>query len=96
MPAQIETIETQMLRVNEQLDLITEPIDKYIYLTTLLDSNETLFFDLISKNPANFLPLVYTPTVGEACEKLGHISRRVRGLFISIDQKDRIKETGAH
>jgi len=92
LPAQIETIETQMLRVNEQLDLITEPIDKYIYLTTLLDSNETLFFDLISKNPANFLPLVYTPTVGEACEKLGHISRRVRGLFISIDQKDRIKE----
>ncbi|MCI4442748.1 MAG: NAD-dependent malic enzyme [Lentimicrobium sp.] len=92
LPTQVETIETQMLRVNEQLDLIEEPINKYVYLTTLLDTNETLFFDLIINNPAKFLPLVYTPTVGEACEKLGHISRRVRGLFISIEQKDHIKE----
>ena len=92
LPAQVESVETQMLRVNEQLDLIEAPINKYIYLTTLLDSNETLFYNLISNNPAKYLPLVYTPTVGEACQKLGHITRRVRGLFISIDQKDHIKE----
>lgn len=92
LPPQIESIETQMLRVNEQLDLIDEPINKYIYLTALLDSNETLFFNLVSNNPAKYLPIVYTPTVGEACQKLGHISRRVRGLFISINQKDHIKE----
>ena len=68
------------------------PIHKYSYLTNLLETNETLFFNLIMNDPAKFLPLVYTPTVGEACEKFGHIARRVKGLFISINQKDHIKE----
>lgn len=92
LPAQVETLETQMLRVNEQLNQIDLAIHKYSYLTNLLETNETLFFNLIINDPAKFLPLVYTPTVGEACEKFGHIARRVRGLFISIEQKDRIKE----
>lgn len=92
LPEQIESIEIQMLRINEQLDQFDLPINKYIYLANLLETNETLFFNLISNDPAKFLPLVYTPTVGEACEKLGHITRRVRGLFISINQKDHIKE----
>jgi malate dehydrogenase (oxaloacetate-decarboxylating)(NADP+) len=92
LPAQVETIETQMLRVNGQLDLIDLPINKYSYLINLLETNETLFFNLIINDPAKYLPLVYTPTVGEACEKFGHIARRVRGLFISIEQKDHIKE----
>ncbi len=92
LPAQVETLETQMLRVNEQLNQIDLPIHKYSYLTNLLETNETLFFNLIMNDPAKFLPLVYTPTVGEACEKFGHIARRVRGLFISINQKDHIKE----
>lgn len=92
LPAQVETLETQMLRVNTQLNQIDLAIHKYSYLSNLLETNETLFFNLIMNDPAKFLPLVYTPTVGEACEKFGHITRRVRGLFISIDQKDRIKE----
>jgi malate dehydrogenase (oxaloacetate-decarboxylating)(NADP+) len=92
LPAQVETLETQMLRINGQLDKIDLPIHKYSYLSNLLETNETLFFNLIMNDPAKFLPLVYTPTVGEACEKFGHISRRVKGLFISINQKDRIKE----
>jgi malate dehydrogenase (oxaloacetate-decarboxylating)(NADP+) len=92
LPHAIESLETQMLRVNEQINLIDLPINKYIYLTQLLETNETLFFNLIINDPAKYLPLVYTPTVGEACEKLGHISRRVRGLFISIKQKDHIRE----
>jgi malate dehydrogenase (oxaloacetate-decarboxylating)(NADP+) len=92
LPAQVETLETQILRVNEQLSKIELPIHKYSYLSNLLETNERLFFNLIMHDPAKFLPLVYTPTVGEACEKFGHITRRVRGLFISIDQKDHIKE----
>nr|WP_315148603.1 NAD-dependent malic enzyme [uncultured Flavobacterium sp.] len=92
LPEQIESIETQILRINEQLEQFDLPINKYIYLSNLLETNETLFYNLISNNPAKFLPIVYTPTVGEACEKLGHITRRVRGLFISIHQKDHIKE----
>ena len=91
LPDQIETIETQILRINEQLENIGSSIDKYTYLINLLDSNETLFFRTIISNPAKFLPLVYTPTVGEACERFGHIARKPRGLFISIEQKDNIK-----
>src|SRR5436190_14634196 len=91
LPDQIETIKTQILRVNGQLENIGSAIDKYIYLTNLLDSNETLYFRTIISDPAKYLPLVYTPTVGEACERFGHIARRPRGLFISIEQKDQIK-----
>lgn len=92
LPEQVESLETQILRIDNQLEQIATPINKYIYLSNLLENNETLFFNLISNDPAKFLPLVYTPTVGEACEKFGHITRRVRGVFISIHQKDRIKE----
>jgi hypothetical protein len=87
LPDVIETIETQILRVNEQLNSVESPINKYIYLTNLLESNETLFFKTIISDPAKFLPLVYTPTVGEACQRFGHIARKPRGLFISIEQK---------
>ena len=79
------------MRVNEQLENIDTPINKYIYLANMLDSNETLFFKTIISDPEKFLPLVYTPTVGEACQRFGHIARKPRGLFISIDQKDHIK-----
>ena len=91
LPDKIETIETQILRVNEQLEYFDRPINKYIYLTNLLDSNETLFFKTIISDPAKFLPLVYTPTVGDACEQFGHIARRPRGLYISLEHKGHIK-----
>ena len=91
LPDNIESIETNILRVQEQLNQIELPIHKYIYLSNLLDLNETLFFKTIISDPARFLPLVYTPTVGEACEKFGHIGRRPRGLFISIKNKNRIE-----
>jgi len=92
LPDTIETLATQILRVEEQLDNFEKPINQYVYLMQLLDTNETLFFKAVSSDPAKFLPIVYTPTVGEACQRLGHIIRRPRGLFISIDQKDHIKE----
>lgn len=91
LPDTVETMETQILRVKEQLEHFEIPINKYIYLSGLLDTNETLFFKTIISEPAKFLPLVYTPTVGEACEQFGHIARRPRGLFISINQKGQIK-----
>ena len=91
LPDAIDTMETQILRVNAQLEQLERPIDKYIYLTGLADINETLFFRLIISDPARFLPLVYTPTVGEACQRLGHIARRPRGLFISIKHRDKIR-----
>src|SRR6187399_2303540 len=92
MPNVVETMETQIRRVHIQLDNFELPIQKYMYLTNLLDNNETLFFKTIISEPAKYLPLVYTPTVGEACERFGHIARQTRALFISIEQKDDIKE----
>lgn len=91
LPPTVESMDTQILRINQQLENIQEPINKYIYLSNLQDINETLFYKIIISDPAKYLPLVYTPTVGEACQKFGHIARRPKGLFISIDQKDRIR-----
>ena len=92
LPEAVETIETQILRVQEQLENFEKPINQYIFLMQLLENNETLFFKTITSEPAKFLPLVYTPTVGEACQKFGQVARRPRGLYISITQKDHIKE----
>ena len=91
LPDAIESMETQIMRIQEQIENLNKPINKYIYLTGLLDTNETLFFKTIISNPAKYLPLVYTPTVGEACQKLGHIARRPRGVFISIKNKNKIE-----
>ncbi len=91
LPDEIETMDQQIMRIQEQLENLEKPIDKYIYLNTLLDTNETLFFRTVISEPAKYLPLVYTPTVGEACQRLGHIARRPRGLFISIKNKNKIE-----
>jgi malate dehydrogenase (oxaloacetate-decarboxylating)(NADP+) len=92
LPDVVETIETQVRRVEEQVDNFDRDINKYVYLTQLNDANQTLFYRTIIKDPAKYLPIVYTPTVGEACQKYGHIIRRPRGLYISIADKYRIRE----
>jgi malate dehydrogenase (oxaloacetate-decarboxylating)(NADP+) len=91
LPDAIESMDTQIMRVQEQIENLNKPINKYIFLAGLLDTNETLFFKTLISDPAKYLPLVYTPTVGEACQKLGHIARRPRGLFISIKNKTKIE-----
>ncbi|MCI0449700.1 MAG: NAD-dependent malic enzyme [Chlorobi bacterium] len=92
LPTTVETIETQLLRINEQVDHFAQPINKYVYLLQLLDNNETLFYKTIMNDPVKFMPLVYTLTVGEACMHFGHILRRPRGMYVSIKDKDNIKE----
>ena len=92
LPDAVESMETQVLRVAGQLDALEQPIQKYVYLNALLDTNETLFYRTVISDPTKFLPLIYTPTVGEACERMGHIARRPRGLFVSIRNKHRIAE----
>lgn len=92
LPEAVETLETQILRIHQQLDNFSKPINQYIYLMQLLENNETLFFKTISSDPVKYLPLVYTPTVGEACQKFGQVTRRQRGLYLSIKQKDNLKQ----
>src|ERR1035437_1498410 len=67
-------------------------LEKYIYLSQLQDTDETLFFCVLTSDPVQFLPLVYTPTVGEACLQFGHIMRRPKGLYLSIKRKGRVRE----
>jgi malate dehydrogenase (oxaloacetate-decarboxylating)(NADP+) len=92
LPEQVETEDAQIDRVLRQIDLKTSDLERYIFLTSLLETNETLFYRVLMSDPARFIPLVYTPTVGEACENFGHILRRPRGLYLSINRKEQLKE----
>lgn len=96
LPPSVETIEQQQQRVLQQLGQKTTDLERYIYMNQLLDSNETLFYHVVMSDPAYFLPILYDPTVGEACLKFGHIYRRPRGMYISINQKGRISQVLAH
>jgi malate dehydrogenase (oxaloacetate-decarboxylating)(NADP+) len=92
LPEGIDTEETQIQRVHAQLSQKPNDLEKYIYLSQLQDADETLFYRVLMSEPAQFLPLVYTPTVGEACLRFGHIIRRAKGLYVSIKRKGRVRE----
>ena len=95
VPEGIDTETTQVQRVLHQINRKPTDLDKYIYLTALLDNDETLFFRVLMSDPARFMPLVYTPTVGDACQQYGHILRRPRGLYLSITRRGRFQRSFA-
>src|SRR5262245_15067892 len=76
VPDVTEPEDLQLLRVLRQLGHKTTDLERYIYLVNLLDNDETLFYRTVMSDPARFLPIVYDPTIGEACLKFGHIYRR--------------------
>jgi malate dehydrogenase (oxaloacetate-decarboxylating)(NADP+) len=92
VPEGIDNEDTQIQRVLLQLAKKPTDLEKYIFLSQLQDTDETLFYRLIMSDPALFLPLVYTPTVGEACLQFGHIIRRPKGMYISMKRKGRVRE----
>src|SRR6516162_7100550 len=92
VPDATESEDLQLRRVLQQLGHKTTDLDRYIYLVNLLDSDETLFYRTVMSDPARFLPIVYDPTIGEACLKFGHIYRRTRGMYLSIAHKGRVRE----
>src|SRR5262249_1938799 len=92
LPAGVDTEEIQVKRVLQQLEAKPTDLERYIYLTALQDSNETLFFKVVMSDPGRFLPILYDPTVGEACLKFGHIFRHPRGIYLSLKGKGRIRE----
>ncbi|MBV8637380.1 MAG: NAD-dependent malic enzyme [Candidatus Eremiobacteraeota bacterium] len=91
LPDSVETLDGQVDRVMLQLEKKT-PIEQYIYLISLADRNETLFFKVLMSDPARFLPIVYDPTVGDACLSFGHIYRRPRGMYVSIEEKGHVAD----
>ncbi|WP_159567463.1 NAD-dependent malic enzyme [Budvicia diplopodorum] len=92
LPEAIETIEEQAERAYRQFQGFKTDIDKHIYLRNIQDTNETLFYRLIDSHMSEMMPVIYTPTVGEACEHFSDIYRRHRGLFISYPNKDNIDD----
>ena len=92
LPATIESIEEQAQRAYQQYSQFNNDLDKHIYLRNIQDTNETLYFRLITDHLEEMMPIIYTPTVGLACQKFSQIYRRKRGLFISYPDRDRIDD----
>jgi malate dehydrogenase (oxaloacetate-decarboxylating)(NADP+) len=92
LPDVTETEDLQLRRVMMQLGDKNTDLDRYIYLINLLDHNETLFYRTVMSDPARFLPIVYDPTIAEACLKFGHIYRQARGMYLSMTRRGKVKE----
>ena len=92
LPEGVETLDRQVERVLGHLTQKPSDLERYIYLIGLADRNETLFYKVLMSNPMRFLPIVYDPTVAEACLKFGHIYRRSRGMYVSMRHKGRVAE----
>lgn len=90
IPQVIETIEEQSQRSYQQFTAFNDAINKHIYLRNIQDTNETLFYHLIEHHLSEMMPIIYTPTVGEACQRFSDIYRRHRGTFISYPDREHI------
>ncbi len=96
LPPRVFTLEEQLQRTLNAVRSKPTDIEKYIYLTNLQNRNEVLFYRLVLDHIEEMVPLIYTPTVGEACLQYGSIYRRPRGMFISLKERGRIAETLRH
>ena len=88
LPPRYENIEEQVERAYMQYKSFAEPINRHIYLRVVQDNNETLFYRLLSDHLVEMLPIIYTPTVGEACEHFSDIYRSARGIFVSYEERE--------
>jgi len=96
LPPHFGTLENQRDRRKKGLLNLNTPIERYRFMRDLQDTNETLFYSLITQNVEEILPIVYTPTVGEGCQKFSQIWRKPRGLFLSYPNKERIERILSH
>ena len=92
LPYAVETLEQRIARASAQCDACADDLARYVFLSQLQDTDETLYYALIVSDPNKYMPLVYTPTVGQACEEFGHIFRHAKGMFLPLTLKGRIAE----
>lgn len=92
LPQNVETIDEQVERAYHQYQQCQTDLDRHIYLRAIQDDNETLFFRLVSGHLEEMLPIIYTPTVGKACEEFSNIYRNHRGLFISYPDREHMDD----
>jgi malate dehydrogenase (oxaloacetate-decarboxylating)(NADP+) len=96
LPPHVFTEAEQAARALANIRGAQTDLERYVALVALQDRNETLFFRVLIDHLAELMPIIYTPTVGEACQKYGHIFRRPRGLFVSADDRGRMAEVLAN
>ncbi len=92
LPPHVGTLDEQVARQLKVLRSFETDFERYAFLRDLQDTNETLFYALLVRNIEEMLPLVYTPTVGEGCQRFSEIWRKPRGVFLSYPNRDRIRE----
>jgi malate dehydrogenase (oxaloacetate-decarboxylating)(NADP+) len=92
LPPRILTLEEQEERILRNFHGQHRPLDRYIYLAGLQDRNETLFYRVVVDHLETMMPVIYTPTVGEACRTFGHIFRRPRGLYVTAEDRGRVAD----
>jgi malate dehydrogenase (oxaloacetate-decarboxylating)(NADP+) len=92
LPPHVHTQDEQARRILTNLRRLSEPLDKFVALNALHDRNEALFFKVVGENLDEIMPLIYTPTVGLACQRFGHVFQRPRGMFIGINDRGHIAE----
>ncbi len=96
LPPAVSSLKDQAKRLKEVIDTETSPINKYLTLESVHATNEQLFYELVTENVEEYMPLIYTPTVGEACQKYSHINRNMRGLYVSARDKGHVAELVAN
>jgi malate dehydrogenase (oxaloacetate-decarboxylating)(NADP+) len=92
LPPAITNTELQVARRHVEIANLHNDLQKYLVLSDLQARNETLFYAVLMSDPATYMPLVYTPTVGEACQKFAHIFREARGMYLPIGARGRVRE----
>ncbi|AQS88403.1 malate dehydrogenase [Neoasaia chiangmaiensis NBRC 101099] len=92
LPRNVETLEEQIDAALSFLDSLSTPLARHVRLREIQDSNETLFYAILERDLERCLPLIYTPTVGEACQKFSQIWQKPRGLFLTYPERDRMEE----
>ena len=96
LPPRVSTFDEQVTRLKGIIDTYEKPINKYIVLEGAHNSDECLYFELLVRYIDQFLPIVYTPTVGQACLQYSHIFRYARGLYVSTEDKGRVRQLVAN
>jgi malate dehydrogenase (oxaloacetate-decarboxylating)(NADP+) len=92
LPPVPSTLELQVARIHSELANLDGDLQKYLLLSDLQARNETLFYAVLMSDPASFMPIVYTPTVGEACQKFDHVFRAPKGVYLPITARGRLKQ----
>ena len=93
LPPRVWSPAEQELRVLGNLRNKATDLERYLFLVSLQDRNETLFYRVVMNHIEEIMPLIYTPTVGKACQHFSHIYRRPRGLYISLQDRGRVRES---